>query len=193
MKAILLGLVTFCFAAGCAGKSEQRANTLDSGNILVLVDFGAQREISGWEIEDDVVMGGRSKGSFVVEPGGSALFSGDVSLENDGGFSSVQHYMDPVDVSAYRTAFIRLKGDGKRYLFIVEAEKNARHYYVHEFQTGTDWQTIEIPLSSMYPVRRGDRLNIPNYAGKTLAQVRFMIANQTAESFRLEINRIWLQ
>jgi hypothetical protein len=45
----------------------------------------------------------------------------------------------------------------------------------------------------MYPMRRGDRLNQPDYPGKTLSQVRLMIANGKAESFRLEIEKIWLE
>jgi len=183
MKQILTGVLILGMAAGCASPTKK----------LVLVDFGAQRDVGGWEVEDDVVMGGRSKGSFIVKTDGGALFSGDVSLENDGGFSSIQYYVEPIDVSAYRTANLRLKGDGKSYLFILEAEKNSPHYYVCEFQTGTDWQTVKIPLSSMYPVRRGDRLDIPKFPGKTLAQIRIMIANQKAESFRLEVDRIWLQ
>jgi hypothetical protein len=42
-------------------------------------------------------------------------------------------------------------------------------------------------------MRRGDRLNIPDYPGQTLSQVRFMIANGRAESFKLEIASIKLE
>jgi hypothetical protein len=45
----------------------------------------------------------------------------------------------------------------------------------------------------MYPVRRGNRLELPDYPGQTMAQVRFMIANRRAESFRLEIASIALE
>ncbi len=138
-------------------------------------------------------MGGRSDGSFGLSDDGHAVFSGKVSLENNGGFSSVQTFFDPMDVSAYRKAFVRLKGDGKAYRFIVESDRRDGHYYVHEFQTGTDWQTIEVPLATMYAVRRGDRLDLPDYPGQTMAQVRFMIANGKAEDFRLEIDKIWLE
>ncbi|MBP7828704.1 MAG: CIA30 family protein [Kiritimatiellae bacterium] len=159
----------------------------------VIFDFSKETDAGGWHIEDDVVMGGRSQGRFFISDEGHAVFTGDVSLENDGGFSSLQYYFDPIDVSAYRTTVIRLKGDGKRYQFLVEAERDARHYYVYEFETGTDWQTVEIPLAEMVPVYRGDRLDIPNFPGRTLAQVRFFIANKKAESFRLEIDKIWLR
>ncbi len=159
----------------------------------VLFDFSDPAAMKGWQIEDDGVMGGVSKGIFSRDPDGYAVFSGDVSLENDGGFPSVQCYFDPVDVSSYRTAIIRVKGDGKDYRFIIESEKDARHYYVAEFTTNAEWQEIKIPLRKMYPVRRGDRLDLPDYPAETMAQVRLMIANGRAESFRLEIASIRLE
>ena len=159
----------------------------------VLFDFADPAAMRGWQVEDDVVMGGISRGSFTRDRAGHAVFRGEVSLENNGGFSSVQCHFDPLEVSAYRNAVMRLKGDGKDYRFIVESEKDARHYYVTEFATNGDWQEIKIPLRKMYPMRRGDRLDIPDYPGQTLAQVRFMIANGRAESFRLEIASIALE
>jgi hypothetical protein len=124
---------------------------------------------------------------------GCAIFNGKVSLENNGGFSSVQCYFDPIDASSYRNAVIRVKGDGKDYRFIIESEKDAHHYYVAEFTTNAEWQEIKIPLRKMYPVRRGDRLDLPDYPAETMAQVRLMIANGRAESFRLEIASIRLE
>ena len=172
------------------------ANQLQAGadkNGKMLFDFADPAAMRGWQIEDDGVMGGVSKGTFTRAPEGHAVFSGKVSLENNGGFSSVQCYFDPIDVSSYRTAIVRVKGDGKSYRFIVESEKDARHYYVASFETTGEWQDIEIPLRKMYPVRRGDRLDLPYYPGKTMAQIRFMIANSRAETFQLEIASIALK
>ena len=159
----------------------------------VLFDFTDPGAMRGWQVEDDVVMGGRSRGALSRDPAGHLVFRGDVSLENDGGFSSIQNNFDSIDVSNYQHAIIRLKGDGKDYRLLVEAEKDARHYYVAEFTTSGDWQEIKIPLRTMYPVRRGDRLDLPDYPGQTLSQVRFMIANGRAESFQLEIASIGLE
>jgi hypothetical protein len=130
---------------------------------------------------------------MVHDKPGHLIFHGDVSLENNGGFSSIQNNFDSLDVSGYQHAILRLKGDGKDYRFIVESDPNARHYYVAEFGTSGDWQEIKIPLRKMYPMRRGDRLDLPDYSAETLSQVRFMIANGRAESFRLEIASIRLE
>ena len=159
----------------------------------VLFDFTDASAMRGWQVEDDVVMGGVSRGTLAREAAGHLIFRGEVSLENDGGFSSVQNNFDPINVSDYRHALIRLKGDGKDYRFIVESDPNARHYCVAEFATTGDWQEIKIPLRQMYPMRRGDRLDIPDYPAETMSQVRFMIANGRAESFQLEIASIKLE
>lgn len=158
---------------------------------FLLYDFSAGP--GGWTVEDDGVMGGLSRGTFLVNESGHGVFSGEVSLENNGGFSSVQHYFESIDVSSFRTVCVRIKGDGKNYRLLVEAEKDARHYYEAGFTTSGEWQTIEIRFADFVPVRRGDRLDLPNYPGQILAQIRFMIANGAAELFRLEIERVWLK
>lgn len=183
--------LTLAAAALCALLSAAEAGQKPAPRVLF--DFRKDADAKPWTVRDDVVMGGRSEGGFSLKAGGPAVFSGRVSLENDGGFSSVKADFDPIDVSAFSTAKLRVKGDGKDYRFIVEADPRERVYYVHEFSTGTDWQTISVPLRSMYPMRRGDRLNQPDYPGKTLSQVRLMIANGKAETFRLEIEKIWLE
>ena len=159
----------------------------------ILFDFADPAALRGWQVRDDGVMGGLSKGNITRDPAGYAVFSGQVSLENDGGFSSVQTNFEPIEVSQYKQAVIRLKGDGKNYRFIVQSAKDARHYYTAEFPTTGDWEEIRIPLRSMVPVRRGDRLDLPNYPAETMAQARFMIANARAESFQLEIASIALK
>ncbi len=159
----------------------------------VLFDFSDPAAMRGWQVEDDGVMGGVSRGNMIHDKAGHLIFRGEVSLENNGGFSSIQNNFSPIDVSKYQHAILRLKGDGKDYRFIVESDPNARHYYVTEFATSGDWQEIKIPLRKMYPMRRGDRLNIPDYPAETMTQVRLMIANGRAESFQLEIASIRLE
>ncbi len=177
--------------AGC--RAHEKNQEVVESNELVIVDFSRDSNLRGWEVEDDVVMGGRSEGAFSLNQDGNAVFSGNVSLENNGGFSSVQYGFDPIDVTQYRTAGIRLKGDGKRYQFIVEADQADRNYYVYEFQTVNDWQTVKVPLAEMYPAYRGERLDIPDYPGRTMAQIRFLIASKQPESFSVELDKIWLE
>jgi len=157
---------------------------------MTLFDFSESADISGWEIVDDVVMGGRSNGTFYLSPAGNGVFSGKVSLENNGGFSSVRYDLNGLDMEAYDTFLLKVKGDGKRYQFRVKTGKYDRQSYISYFETTGEWQEIAIPMHEMVPTFRGMRLNMENYPGKKLDQVSFLIGNSRPEGFRLEIDEI---
>ena len=162
-------------------------------NNLLLFDFSSTSDWSVWEIENDVVMGGISTSKLSRSEDGHAVFTGDVSLQNDGGFASMQYHFKSQDIGGYTKAVIRLKGDGKEYKFRIKADLNERASYIFTFKTSGEWQTIEIPLERMEPSYRGNKLNQPNFNASKLQEVRFMIANGKAEAFRLEIDKIELQ
>ena len=60
-------------------------------NAQIIFDFNKNSNIQGWKFVDDIVMGGKSLGSFKLSPDGFGLFEGHISLENNGGFSSVRY------------------------------------------------------------------------------------------------------
>ena len=165
---------------------------MTTGN-MTLFDFSLNSDLSNWMIVDDVVMGGRSNGQFEINKEGHGVFSGDVSIENNGGFSSVRYYCGSLDVAKYRKAVIRLKGDGKSYQFRTKTDKYDRHSYVYSFKTSGDWEVIEIPFSNMQPKFRGRQLNRSNYPGERLEEVAFLIGNKKNEPFKLEIDSIILK
>lgn len=157
---------------------------------LVLFDFSETRDWSGWKIENDVVMGGNSTSKLERSEEGNALFTGTVSLENNGGFASMQYHFASKDIKGYKKAIIRLKGDGKTYQFRTKSNLRERASYVYDFKTTGEWQTLEIHLKDMKPVYRGRNLDIPNFPAQTMQEIRFMIGNKKAENFRLEIDKI---
>ena len=157
---------------------------------MVLFDFSKDSDITNWTVVDDVVMGGRSDGSLDISEEGHAVFQGKVSLENNGGFSSLRYRFSKINVKSYSKMVMLLKGDGKRYQFRVKLDMYDGHSYIYHFQTTGDWQTIEVPLHDMIPSFRGRKLDMPNYSGKELEEVAFLISNQMAETFRLEIDII---
>jgi hypothetical protein len=121
------------------------------------------------------------------------IFEGRVSLENNGGFSSIRRGLASVSTEKYSKFMIRVKGDGKTYQFRVKADQEDRHSYAFAFETTGDWQNIAVPFEQMYPTYRGTKLSIPNFPGEQLEQCAFLIANEKDESFRLEIDRIWME
>lgn len=159
-------------------------------NPVVLFDFNVNSNIDNWRVVDDSVMGGISSSEFFVDASGSGVFKGNVSLENNGGFCSVQHYPKPISVKEKKVFSIRLKGDGKKYQFRVKSKRSNYYSYIYEFQTTTDWQTIEIPITELYASFRGRTIDIPNYNGDSLEEIAFLIGNKKNEPFQLMIDKI---
>ena len=159
---------------------------------IIIFDFNEKNGTTGWTIVDDVVMGGRSNGTMRLNEVGHGIFSGEVSLENNGGFSSVRYRMDPVKTDPNQLVKIRLKGDGKRYQFRIKHDSDTYYSYITYFETTGDWQTIEVPLKELYPSFRGRKLSGPNFSHDTIEEVTFLVANKRAERFELIVDKIEL-
>ena len=159
---------------------------------MVIFDFNKQ-SVLDWVVVDDAVMGGRSSGYLDLSDHGHAVFHGEVSLENNGGFTSIRYRFDQKKIDGFEKISIKLRGDGKSYKFRIKEHINDRHSYMHIFSTTGDWQTIEIEMAEMMPWYRGRKLNMPAFSASLLAEVAFLIANKQEESFRLEIDTIVLE
>ncbi len=98
---------------------------LEASNKKILFDFtnSTQDLKETWGALDDVVMGGVSESSIRLT-GNSALFCGNVSTENSGGFVSVRtrNFDPPMNLLGYAGIELRVKGDGKRYKFFLRCE-----------------------------------------------------------------------
>ena len=88
----------------------------------ILFDFQAPTSSPAWEIVNDNVMGGVSTSRFQMRTNGGAVFSGVVSLENNGGFASVRSSPARNDLTGCGCFVIRLRGDGHRYKFTARTE-----------------------------------------------------------------------
>lgn len=162
-------------------------------NNLVLFDFSKNSDLNNWQVVNDGVMGGLSRGNMTISENGTALFTGQISLENNGGFSSVRYYTGAIDVEGYATLTLYLKGDGKNYQVRVRENNNDNFSYITTFKTSGKWETIEISLKEMYPSWRGRKLDRPNFQGKSIVELTFLIGNKKEESFRLELQRAFLK
>jgi len=115
-----------------------------------------------WGAVDDVVMGGVSQSSIqLIE--NTALFTGNVSTENSGGFVSVRtkNFETPLDLSGYQGIELRVKGDGNRYKFFIRTDpKWDGVAYSHSFDTEPDtWITVRIPFNTLTPVFRAKTMD----------------------------------
>ena len=142
---------------------------------MMIFDFDKNSKIRDWRIVDDVVMGGVSKSNITINKGGHGVFSGHVSLDNNGGFSSVRHQFSGLNVSGYNKFIIRIKGDGKNYQFRVKSKLNEYHSYKHEFSTNKTWQIIEIPFDELKATFRGRLLDMDSFSNNILEEIGFLI------------------
>ncbi|SEW12513.1 CIA30 family protein [Kaistella antarctica] len=162
-------------------------------NSQMLYDFTKQGK-GKWRIQNDVVMGGRSESQLKMTDENYALFTGRVSLENNGGFCSIHQTSEkePFIINKESDAFIlNIKGDVKDYNFRIRTPKG-RHSYAATFSTNNngDWETIAIPFKSMQATYRGEVVNVPNYNGEDIVEMQLLIGNKKEEKFEILVKSI---
>ncbi|GBF22282.1 MULTISPECIES: CIA30 family protein [Arenibacter] len=158
----------------------------------IIFDFNKDSNIKEWRIVNDGVMGGLSVGSFTLSPNGHGLFMGEISLENNGGFSSVRYRFEKLKVTEDSNITIKLKGDGKNYQFRVKDDSNNYYSYIVTFPTSGEWEEIKISLKDMYSSFRGRKLDMPNFSKNSIEEIVFLIGNKRTENFTLLIDKIAL-
>jgi hypothetical protein len=100
----------------------------------VIIDFTRKDESTQWVAKNDSVMGGRSQGKIHFD-NQQGLFSGDISLDNNGGFSAVYRPMKPL-FKDINNVVIDVTGDGQTYqLRLVGKVNQHRLNYKHSFKT----------------------------------------------------------
>lgn len=166
---------------------------LSSMSTGIIFEFEKEVNIEDWIVVDDVVMGGRSLGEFSVNSDGFGVFEGRISLENNGGFSSLRYRFDNIEVNNESSILLSLKGDGKQYQFRVKDSQDTYYSYIGYFETNGEWQEISISLKDLFPSWRGRKLNKPNFSHPTIEEIAFLIGNKKAETFKLLIKKIELR
>ena len=135
-------------------QKESRSDTRSPG--IPLFDFSGREP--AWYTVNDNVMGGVSQSLVIVDTELQRLsFSGDVSLENNGGFASTRSQWTNYNLGAFDGIALRVRGDGNSYRFRIRTEETGSGIaYTSLFATKADtWQEVYIPFSEMVPLYRG--------------------------------------
>lgn len=158
--------------------------------MKTVVDFGPAT--SPWRDVDDVVMGGVSSSDMRID-GDVAVFAGELSLENNGGFASVRSGVIDADLTGYDGVRLRVKGDGNRYQFRIRTNANfdGPSYQKSFATTRGTWMEIELPFAEFFAAFRGRELpNEPPLDAAEIATAGILIADKQEGPFRLEIDWI---
>ena len=133
-----------------------------------------------WGALDDVVMGGVSE-SGMRKADDVALFTGNVSTANSGGFASVRtrNFEPPFDLSDWDGIRLRVKGDGNRYKFILRNSSgwdSVAYYY--SFDTAAhEWITLDVPFSQFIPTFRARTVDdAPPLNPAQICSLQFMLS-----------------
>jgi NADH dehydrogenase [ubiquinone] 1 alpha subcomplex assembly factor 1 len=124
--------------------------------MTLVFDFRQPQTATTWSSIDDVVMGGMSYSTLRSTANQTTVFSGAVSLENNGGFASMRSPDNLYDLGGKDGLSIRCRGDGKRYGLILRCKSETRLRYQMHFHTEPDlWETVHLAFSRFKPKRLG--------------------------------------
>ncbi|MEN9633156.1 MAG: hypothetical protein RL077_1560 [Verrucomicrobiota bacterium] len=158
-----------------------------------LFGFSGNANEPAWVAVNDGVMGGVSSGDAKLIAG-SLHFRGVLSLENNGGFSSIRSRGPIRNFSKVKSIVLRLKGDGRTYRLqlATNAEfRRARVSYQAEFRTTLgEWTEVSVPLASFVPMFRGQTLSGPPMDRAQIEEIGISLSDGKPGKFLLEIDWI---
>jgi monofunctional biosynthetic peptidoglycan transglycosylase len=112
-----------------------------------IIDFGNSAEKNQeWVLLSDNIMGGITK-SKIEYTDNSVLLSGNISLDNYGGFSSIKTKYKSFDLSMFTGIKIKFKSSKQRFVFTLEDDRNwTQPNYINEFSSKKDdtWEEVTI-------------------------------------------------
>ncbi len=164
----------------------------DDGMNRSLFDFSRPASSKAWVAVNDGVMGGRSQGGPAFQEG-VLSFSGTLSLENSGGFSSVRHDV-ALDLSGYVGLVMKVKGDGRAYQLRLQTDSRYAGWpiaYSAEFATREgEWIEVEVLFKTLRAGFRGRRLSGYTFDPARISSISLMLADKQAGPFRLDVEKI---
>ena len=156
-----------------------------------LCTFQDIQERRMWFPLNDDVMGGVSVGKITFTDDNTMVFSGQVSLENRGGFASIRSQTKHQNLKEVKEFKLRVKGDGQQYYFNISSSNFiADPGYQVRFKTQKDvWEIITISVSD-FEAAFGSNYDNTNLVMSDIKLMGLIISDRQAGTFRLEIDWI---
>ncbi|WP_372944088.1 CIA30 family protein [Shewanella sp.] len=158
----------------------------------MLLHFIDSHHFPQWNINNDTVMGGVSQSHITQHPQQALLFSGTVSLANNGGFASTESRIIK-DIPAASAITVTVKGDGKTYqLRLKTPALSYGEAYVANFTTQADTITQHRFTASDFSVSfRGRNVaNAPALAFADIDRMGFLVAQKQQGPFAIELHSV---
>ncbi len=171
---------------------------LIAGSILmaadedrVLFDFGDPEVAQRWQTVNDGVMGGVSDGQFKISDQTMEFF-GTLSLENNGGFTSVRSRPTKLGLKQGDTLVARVRGDGREYtLNLYVPRPRTAFSYRWTFKTQrNEWIEIRAPLDKFVASSFGRVVPNEPLNPAEVNAIGFLLSDEQAGPFKLEVEWI---
>jgi monofunctional biosynthetic peptidoglycan transglycosylase len=147
-----------------------------------------------WQVVNDGVMGGLSEGKLTQSAAGTMIFSGMLSLENNGGFSTCRSGDLKLDLSGDLGLLLRVKGDGRTYQARLATDALFRGMEVSfaaDFATQKgEWIEVKVPFASFKGSFRGLDLPKEKLEPAKVRRVSILLGDKKQGPFELEIDSI---
>ena len=158
----------------------------------MLINFTEAEEGKHWIAINDGVMGGISQSRIELTPA-TGIFTGQLSLKNNGGFASIIRRAENYNLKGCSGVMLKVKGDGRTYQFRVKTDDQYDGVaYRTLFETDArQWQLINLPFAGFSASFRGRPIpGAPVLRPEQIRQIGFLLADKQPGSFRLEITWI---
>ena len=147
-----------------------------------------------WKVVDDGVMGGLSEGKLAISDDGVLKFSGKLSLENNGGFSSIRTRTVDLDLADSAGLVARVRGDGRTYQMRLGSDARYRGMevsFMAEFETEKGkWTEVKVPFGDLVGSFRGRSLPDEDFNPAVVRRLGLLLADKKAGDFKLEVDWI---
>lgn len=146
-----------------------------------------------WFTVDDDVMGGVSSSTVNFDEPGVMHFSGNMSLDNNGGFSSVRSGWTAMDLSDADGILLRVQGDGNVYRLRVRTETAGREVTYNAFfeTTAGEWTVAFVPFEQMVPTIRGFVVDVGPVDRANIGSFGLMLSDKQEGAFELKVD--WMR
>ncbi len=156
----------------------------------VNIEFDAG--VAGWRTVLDGVMGGRSTGRVMQPEAGILRFSGELSLENNGGFSQIQTTVPEGSLKEATGIEARVRGDGRTYQFDVRCSdvRMMAGSFQTKFETvAGEWVTLRLPFEQFRLYSFGRLVpNAPKLTPARVESIGVTLADKNAGAFQLDVD-----
>jgi len=165
--------------------------TIQAQQEKSLADFKTEATTLSWRTINDTVMGGISKGDSFVTEASHLIFKGNISLENNGGFSSIRTFGHSFNLSDYDGVELMVKGDGRKYFLTSRSNGKRMLAFWSPIQPEKDeWVKVKIPFQTFYATSFGRRIPGLKLDMKDITSLGFMMYDKKPGDFQLEVKSI---